>query len=208
MKNIIKRGEKIRLKGLSDEKQICDERGLLQIGGNHTKVDGSNGQSNESIKSFGGASTQVHLTTQKKFIELGLNEESKVFIKLFCGNETIDFKGRDRYEIPDINPINVNAMLDFLNKNKKKVIQLVICNNDNINTVVYRNSKNNEILVLSLSTIFDKVDECTWVALKGGIHLKNKKNETYFHLQREGKKNKSNRYNVLFHIHANLFKSD
>jgi hypothetical protein len=41
--------------------------------------------------------------------------------------------------------------------------------------------------------------------MKGGVHLKNKEGKTYFHFQREGKKKKSNRYNVLWHIHRNLF---
>ena len=53
--------------------------------------------------------------------------------------------------------------------------------------------------------VMEKIKECVWVAKKGGLHLKNKDGKTYFHIQREGKKNKNNRYNVLCHIHQNLF---
>ena len=66
------------------EKEVCEERGLTQIGGSKTKIDGSNGVSNESIKNFTGSSTQVHLTTQKHFIKvLGLDDDSINFIKMF-----------------------------------------------------------------------------------------------------------------------------
>ena len=48
------------------EKNICDAHGLKQIGGSRTKIDGSNGTVNKSIKNASGKSTQVHLTTQKQ----------------------------------------------------------------------------------------------------------------------------------------------
>lgn len=188
------------------EKQVCDERGLLQTGGSKTKIDGTNGILNESIKNFTGNSTQVHLTTQKKFIEiLELDDNSTNFIKMFCGNEFLNFKGMDRYFISEINSNYVNGFLKFLNNNKNKVIDLIVRNGFNVTSVVYRNLKTNEILSISYDEIITKINECEWVTRQGGIHLKNKKGKTYFHLQREGKKNKNNRYNVLFHIHSNLF---
>ena len=58
---------------------------------------------------------------------------------------------------------------------------------------------------IEADSIMEKIDECKWVFKKGGIHLKNKEGKTFFHLQRESKKNKNNRYNILFHIHRNLF---
>ena len=38
------------------EKQICEVRGLTQVGGSKTKIDGTNGVLNESIKNFTGGS--------------------------------------------------------------------------------------------------------------------------------------------------------
>jgi len=202
-------GRKIR-KDYSEvkEKQVCDQRGLTQIGGSKTKIDGSNGIINESIKNFTGNSTQVHLTTQKKFIEiLNLDENSINFVKMFCGNESLNFKGRDRYYIPEIDLNYVNSFLNFFNDNKIKIIDLIIRNGFDVTSVVYKNLKNNELLSIRYDEIIEIISECSWVARKGGIHLKNKNGKTYFHFQREGKRNKNNRYNVLFHIHSNLFMS-
>jgi len=210
MKLTSERGRKIREEYSEvKEKQVCEQRGLTQIGGSRTKIDGSNGILNESIKNFTGNSTQVHLTTQKHFIKvLGLDENSTNFIKMFCGNELLNNKGKDRFFIPEINSEYVDGFLNFLTQNKTKVIDLIIRNGFEITSVVYRNLKTEELLDISYEEILNKVNECTWVTKKGGIHLKNKEGKTYFHIQREGKKNKNNRYNVLFHIHRNLFLVD
>lgn len=191
------------------EKEICDARGMVQIGGNRTKIDGSNGISNESIKNFTGNSTQVHLTTQKHFIKvLDLNEDSTKFVKMFCGNDLLDINGKDRYHIPEIETLYVDSFLTFLNENKNRVIDLIVRNGFDITSVVYRNLKTNQISVISYDEIIEKIKDCEWVFKKGGIHLKNKDGKTYFHFQREGKKSKSNRYNVLWHIHRYLFTID
>jgi hypothetical protein len=191
------------------EKQICEVRGLTQVGGSKTKIDGTNGVLNESIKNFTGGSTQVHLTTQKQFIKvLGLDDNSINFIKMFCGNKELNFKGRDRYMIPDIYDQYVNAFINFLNNNKIKVVDLIVRNGFDVTSVTYRDLKTDKIFVINYNSIINKINECDWVAKKGGIHLKNKNGKTYFHIQREGKKNKNNRYNVLFHIHRNLFVID
>jgi hypothetical protein len=188
------------------EKEVCDERGLIQVGGTKTKIDGSNGLSNESIKNFTGNSTQVHLTTQNHFIKvLGLDENSSKFVKMFCGNEGLNINGKDRYNSFEIDEIYVTSFLNFLNKNTNKIIDLIICNNSEITTVVYRNLKTNKVLDISYNEILNKVNDCVWVIKKGGVHLKNKEGKSYFHFQREGKKNKNNRYNVLWHIHKYLF---
>lgn len=207
MKLTSERGRKIREEYSEvKEKQVCEQRGLEQVGGNRTKIDGSNGISNESIKNFTGNSTQVHLTTQKHFIKvLGLDENSANFIAMFCGNELLNNKGEDRFFIPEINPQYTNEFLTFLEKNKTKVIDLIIRNGFNVTSVVYRNLKTQELFNITYEEILGKVSECDWVAKKGGVHLKNKKGKTYFHIQREGKKSKSNRYNVLWHIHRHLF---
>jgi hypothetical protein len=188
------------------EKEVCDERGLIQVGGTRTKIDGSNGLSNESIKNFTGNSTQVHLTTQNHFIKvLGLDENSSKFVKMFCGNEGLNINGKDRYNSFEIDEIYVTSFLNFLNENTNKIINLIIRNNFEITSVVYRNLKTNKVLDISYNEIINKVNDCVWVIKKGGVHLKNKEGKTYFHFQREGKKSKSNRYNVLWHIHRYLF---
>jgi hypothetical protein len=92
-----------------------------------------------------------------------------------------------------------------LNENKIRVIDLIIRNGFDVNSVVYRDLKTNKIYDITYDEIINKVKDCKWVLKEGGVHLKNKKNKTFFHFQREGKKKKSNRYNVLWHIHRNLF---
>ena len=81
----------------------------------------------------------------------------------------------------------------------------MIRNGFNITHVIYNDIKNNVEYELTYQEIIDKLDDCEWVFLRGGIHLKNSQGKSYFHFQREGKKNPNNRYNVLFHIHKNLF---
>lgn len=191
------------------EKEICDSRGLVQMGGSRTKIDGSNGIVNESIKNFTGGSTQVHLTTQNHFIKiLKLDENSTIFVKMFCGNDQLDINGDDRYYTSEIDKLYVDSFLSFLDENRVRVIDLIVRNGFDVTSVVYRNLKTNEIYDISYDEIISKVNDCTWVVKKGGIHLKNKDGKTYFHFQREGKRKKSNRYNVLWHIHRNLFIGD
>lgn len=194
------------------EKEICDIRGLIQIGGSKTKIDGSDGVSNESIKNFSGNSTQVHLTTQKRFIDvLKLNDENSTFVKMFCGDISFNVNGKDRYDINDIKKINprlVDSFLNYLDENKLEIIDLIIRNGFDVTKVVYKNLKTNEVFEIIYDDILSKVKNCKWVAMKGGVHLKNEKGNTYFHFQREGKKNKKNRYNVLWHIHKHLFIED
>lgn len=188
------------------EKEICEVRNLIQVGGSKTKIDGTNGNQNESIKNFSGKSTQVHLTTQKKFIKkFNLNELSKKFIELFCGDTTINNNGKDRFHTNEIDDEIKNEFLSFLEQNKEKIIELIICNGENITNVTIRDLQNGKIYTKSYQEIQKICENTTWVMLKGGVHLKNEKNKTIFHLQREGKKNKNNRFNVLFHIHKNLF---
>jgi hypothetical protein len=207
MKLTSERGRNIR-KEYSEvkEKQVCDERGLTQVGGNKTKIDGIGDGENVSIKNISGESTQVHLTTQNHFIKvLKLNENCVEFIRMFCGNESLDINGNDRYSIPEIDSIYVNSFMDFLTQNKNSVIDLIIRNGFDINSVVCRNLKTNELYEITFDEIISKIQDCTWVSKKGGIHLKNREGKTYFHFQREGKRKKTNRYNVLWHIHRSLF---
>ena len=77
----------------------------------------------------------------------------------------------------------------------------------NITHVIYNDIKNNVEYELTYDEIMDRVKDAEWIFSKGGIHLK-LNGKTLFHFQREGKKKPSNRYNVLWHIHRNLFKCD
>lgn len=189
------------------EKMVCDKHNLTQIGGSRTKVDGTDGVSNKSIKNASGSSTQVHLTTQNHFIKLlNLDSNSTEFIRLFCGNKEMNNGGKDRFTISQIDSIIVDSFKTFLNDNKLSVIDLIIRNGFDITHVIFNDIKGNKEYELTYEEIIQKVSDSTeWVFMKGGIHLKNKEGKTYFHFQREGKKNPNNRYNVLWHIHKHLF---
>ena len=188
------------------EKAICDAHGLKQIGGSRTKIDGSDGVNNKSIKNMSGSSTQVHLTTQKHFIKmLNISGDAAEFITHFCGSEGYNYNGKDRRTIKQIDPVLVDAFKQFLDANKDKVVDLIIRNGFDITSVVIKNTKTDEELELTYQEICDKIKDAQWVFLRGGIHLKNADGKSYFHFQREGKKKLSSRYNVLFHIHRHLF---
>jgi len=187
------------------ENKICEAHGLTQIGGSRTKVDGSNGLDNKSIKNASGSSTQVHLTTQKHFIKsMGISGAAAEFIKHFCGSRDYDYNGKDRRSIKQIDEKYVTAFKQFLDTNKKEVVNLIIRNGFNITHIIYNDIKNNVEYELTYEQIIDKIEEAEWKFLSGGIHLKLGK-KSLFHFQREGKRNPSNRYNVLWHIHRNLF---
>ena len=111
------------------EKAICDAHGLQQIGGSRTKVDGTDGDVSKSIKNASGSSTQVHLTTQKHFIEtLNITGDSVEFIKHFCGSVDYDYNGRDRRFIKEIDTQYTEAFKEFLDKNKREIVDLIIRN--------------------------------------------------------------------------------
>lgn len=204
------RGREIREQHAgTKEIEVCNEQGLLHRGGPRKKIDGanpSNPDSGGSIKNSGSSSTQVHLTTQNAFSEyFSLSESCKTFLNKFCGNQTINNGGLDRYY-----PSQIDETQDFerfMNEKKFEIVEYIIRgkNNEQVDTVYWRSTKTNITSEISYSKIMEKVTDCSWVVLKGGIHLKNSLGKTYFHFQREGKKKKSNRYNVLFHIHYNLF---
>ena len=187
------------------EKAICDAHGLKQIGGSRTKVDGTDGDVSKSIKNASGQSTQVHLTTQKHFIEtLNITGDSVEFIKHFCGSSDYDYNGRDRRFIKEIDTQYTQSFKEFLDNNKKEIVDLIIRNGFDITHVVYNDIKNDKCYELTYEDIISKIENAEWKFLTGGIHLK-LNGKSLFHFQREGKKKLSNRYNVLWHIHRNLF---
>lgn len=187
------------------EKSVCDSHGLTQVGGSRTKIDGINSTDRKSIKNASGSSTQVHLTTQKSFIDkLDITGNAAEFIKHFCGNSQYNYKGKDRRFIKDIHPEYTESFNKFLNDNKEKIIDLIIRNGFDITHVIYNDIKNNVEYELTYGDIINTVKNAEWKFMRGGIHLK-LNGKTLFHFQREGKRNPSNRYNVLWHIHRNLF---
>jgi|TARA_A100001234_G_scaffold195516_1_gene184498 hypothetical protein len=189
------------------EKAVCDAHNLKQEGGPRTKIDGQNSVKRASIKNASGTSTQVHLTTQKHFIKmLNVPADAAEFIAHFCGNENYDYNGKDRRTIKQIDTKYVDAFKEFLNNNKREVIDLIVKNGFDITHVIYNHMPTKEY-ELTYQQIIDKLEETTWVFLSGGIHLKDKNGKSYFHFQREGKRSKKNRYNVLWHIHLHMFQS-
>jgi len=187
------------------EKAICEAHGLQQVGGSRTKIDGENANFRKSIKNASGSSTQVHLTTQKHFIEvLNITGNAAEFVKHFCGHDGYNYQGRDRRTIKEIHPEYTDEFKQFLDDNKEKIVDLIVRNGFDITHVIYRDIKNNVEYELTYSQICDKIQRAEWKFLRGGIHLK-RDGKTLFHFQREGKRSKSNRYNVLWHIHRNLF---
>lgn len=187
------------------EKAVCEAHGLQQVGGSRTKIDGENSDARKSIKNASGSSTQVHLTTQKHFIEvLNITGNAAEFIKHFCGHDGYNYQGRDRRTVKEIHPEYTDEFKRFLDDNKEKIVDLIIRNGFDITHVIYRDIKNNVEYELTYSQICDKIQRAEWKFLRGGIHLK-LDGKTLFHFQREGKRSKSNRYNVLWHIHRNLF---
>jgi len=187
------------------EKAVCDAHGLQQIGGSQTKIDGQSDNKRASIKNASGSSTQVHLTTQKHFMKmLNISGNAAEFIKHFCGSGDYNYQGRDRRTTKQIDTEYVDAFKEFLNNNKRDVIDLIVKNGFDITHVIYNHISTKEY-ELTYQQIIDKLEDTEWKFLSGGIHLKNKQGKTYFHFQREGKRNPKNRYNVLWHIHLNLF---
>ena len=187
------------------EKEICDAQWLMQSGGSRTKVDGTDGNVSKSIKNASGSSTQVHLTTKKHFKNtLNIKGNAAEFIEHFCGSSDYDYNGRDRRFIKEIDTQYTEAFKKFLDDNKREIVDLIIRNGFNITHVVYNDIKNSVEYELTYENILAKIEDAEWKFLRGGIHLKVGK-KTLFHFQREGKKKVSNRYNVLWHIHRNLF---
>lgn len=188
------------------EKAICDAHGLIQIGGSRTKIDGANATERKSIKNASGSSTQVHLTTQKHFMEiLNITGDAAEFIKHFCGNKDYDYNGKDRRTIKQIDTQYTEAFKQFLDNNKCAIVDLIIRNGFDVTHVVYNHIPTQEYM-MTYQQIIDKIEHAEWKFLSGGIHLK-LNGKTLFHFQREGKRNPNNRYNVLWHIHIHLFKN-
>ena len=162
------------------EKMVCDKHNLVQLGGSKTKIDGFSNEKNVSIKNASGVSTQVHLTTQKSFIEsFDMNSNCVEFIKLFCGNETMNNYGRDRYQINQIDSKLVDSFKVFLDENKERIIDLIVRNGHNITHIIFNDIKKNNEYELTYQEIINRISKCEWIFMNGGIHLKDENKKTY-----------------------------
>ena len=187
----------------SKELKICEMFGLTQVGGSRTKVDGRHPDgSNWSIKNAKSKSTQVHLTSQDRFIEdFSLSEDSEEFVRKFFGNLKYVDLPRRRYTISQISDSAVTEFKNFLENNKEEVIYYFISGKFNINHLVYNQKR------LTTEEVMKQVRNATWVYNDTAIHLKNNIGKTLIHIQMKGSgdKKKMGYHGVLCHIHENLF---
>tara|TARA_Y100001938_G_C8076702_1_gene426550 strand:- start:1224 stop:1862 length:639 start_codon:yes stop_codon:yes gene_type:complete len=183
------------------ELQICELFGLTQVGGSRTKVDGTHPDgSNWSIKNAKSSSTQVHLTSQERFIEdFALNDDCIEFVQKFFGNLEYNHMPRRRYRIDEISNSAVSAFKKFLETNKEKVIYYFISGKFNINHLVYNRER------LTTEQVMEQVRSANWLYNPTAIHLKNDSGKTLFHIQMKGSGKGKIKHGVLCHIHENLF---
>ena len=186
------------------EAEICNLYGLAKVGGSRTKVDGTHPDgSNWSIKNAKSTSTQVHLTSQERFIsDLSLNNECQEFVHKFFGNLDFIDMPRRRYSISQISTRAVEEFKKFLETKKEEVIYYFISGKFDIQHIVYNRKR------LTTQEVMDQVRKAEWVYNDTAIHLKNPEGKTLFHIQMKGSGNKKKMgyHGVLCHIHENLFR--
>ena len=156
------------------EIEICDMFNLQQV------TVGEIGY--VSIKNARSSSTQVHLTTLNKFRELfnvpvgGLD--------LFLGD-----KDKNRFNFDEIPSVLVDELIEWMNTNKQDIIQRIICGNDDIKMVIFRDLNNNKVYTITPEEIYSLTLTSSWRVGKrqGSLQLVTPNGEVLFHLQREGK---------------------
>jgi len=185
----------------SKELQICEMFGLTQVGGSRTKVDGQHPDgTNWSIKNAKSKSTQVHLTSQERFIEeFSLGAASQEFVRKFFGSLDYEHMPRRRYRIDEIPDDAVNQFKSFLESNKEEVIYYFLSGKFDIRHVVYNK------MHMTTDEILEQVRKANWVYNPTAIHLKNEAGKTLFHIQMKGSGKGKVKHGVLCHIHENLF---
>jgi hypothetical protein len=197
-------GRKVREENAGiKEAATCLDFGLVQIGGSRTKVDGRHSDgSNWSIKNAKSSSTQVHLTSQEKFIkDFSLNAECQEFVCRFFGSLDYDHMPRRRYKMPEIDTGAVESFQEFLESNQREVIYYFISGKHDINHLVY-NGKH-----LTTEEVMAQATNARWVYNPTAIHLKNEQGKTLFHIQMKGSGKGKAKHGVLCHIHENLFRN-
>jgi hypothetical protein len=197
-------GRKIREQNAGPVEALsCKQFGLKQIGGSRTKIDGEHlvDGSRWSIKNAASRSTQVHLTTKRKFTaDFQLNELQTEFVNKFFGDQSFNHMDRNRYKMDEIPPESVESFKTFLESNKEELVRYVVCGKDDINYVVYNSS------VLNLEQIMKHCSGAHWVYNNTAIHLKNPAGQSFFHIQMKGSGKGPTYHGVLCHIHEHLFK--
>ena len=205
-------GKQVQLENsTTKEKAVCVRLGVEQVGGSQTKVDGEGVDRNWSIKNTTSNSTQVHLTTSRKFIEdFSLTDgKSDNFVRKFFGHIDFNHKDRNRYKMSEIDEECVKSFREFLNENMERLVEYVISGLDDefgITDVLY--NYKGEHLHATVDEIYNIVDDCEWLLNDTTFHLKRKSdNKTMFHFQMKGSGNKAKMgyHAVLCHIHKNLF---
>ena len=186
------------------EASTCEAFGLQQVGGSRTKVDGTHSDgSHWSIKNSKSKSTQVHLTSQEKFIrDWELEAGEAEFVRKFFGNTGYTDMPRQRYTAEEINPLAVECFKEFLVENREDLVHYFISGNSEITNFVY-NGKH-----ITLENIMKQVDQSYWVMNPTAIHLRGAHGKTLFHIQMKGSGNKAKMgyHGVLCHIHERLFR--
>jgi hypothetical protein len=185
------------------EADTCERFGLEQVGGSRTKVDGTHPDgSHWSIKNSKSKSTQVHLTSQEKFIrDWELEAAESEFVRRFFGNTVYTEMPRHRYTAEEINPLAVECFKEFLVENREDLIYYFVSGDSDITNFVYNGNH------ITLRDIMKQVDESYWVMNPTAIHLRGAHGKTLFHLQMKGSGNKAKMgyHGVLCHIHERLF---
>ena len=133
---------------------------------------------------------------------LNISGDAAEFIAHFCGSEGYTYNGKDRRTIKQIDSVQVDGFFKkFLDTNKEKIVDLIVRNGYDITSVVIKNTKTEEY-ELTYQQILIRLKMLNGFSC---IHLKNAEGVNIFSLSTEGKKKLSNRYNVLWYIHCNLF---
>lgn len=187
------------------EKKVVDEHhGWTWVDDNDCKADAIDAEGfGVSIKDPRSKSTQVHLTTQKCFIEqFNLNDSAQQFVRLFFGNKEFN-KDRNRYILPEIPIDAVNAFRKFLDDSKLSIIEYFLRGDQQaitVNRVMYNDR------TMTVQEILSKCESASWFLNRTTVHLKNPDGKTYFHIQMKGSgKSPSTYHSVLAHIHKRMF---
>ena len=168
------------------EKEVCIDHGLTQVtdNKNRTKTDGTDeAGSTTTIKNSKSRSTQCHLTSWKRWVEQipGLAEVDSAMQKFLGGKGSTKESGRlNNQQIPKE---EVQLNVDTLNKCKSEINRLVI--GTEVTQLIWRDTKFEKDYVVSVTSLFEVLDNSVWVAAKGTYALMYR-NKRVLHLQRKG----------------------
>lgn len=161
------------------------------------KADATRGNEAWSIKNSRNSSTQVYLTTLRKL--RCLFDIPQGCIDLFLGD-----KFKNRFQLNEIPQPLVDETIDWLNANTESLIRYVICGDENITHICFRDLNKDTTYVKTVDDIMSSIKNAKWrVGSRHGSFQLHVNGVVVFHLQREGKGKNPN--NPLFHIHRNLF---